>query len=235
MVTNIDEKAKLAGFWSAMLAAVCAFVYDVAQLAEWQGWLGSHGGPESSSTPLGLILLLTPSLLLGPAYLMVTVSVHRIAEPAQRIWSHAAIAFATAYMVLTGTVYFVQLTWVAPRMAEGRVSGMEQFLFVPFDSFLYAVDILGYSLMSISTLWASFVFSKRREGTAARRLLLANGLLAPFIALQMFWHWLIWVASAWAITFPGAMVALAFVFRGLSPSEDPPPELKSPRFDFQPE
>lgn len=33
---------------------------------------------------------------------------------------------------------------------------------------------------------------------------LANGLLLPFIALQMYWHWMIWVASLWAITFPGS-------------------------------
>lgn len=31
--------------------------------------------------------------------------------------------------------------------------------------------------------------------------MIANGFILPFIALQMYWHSLIWVASLWAITF----------------------------------
>jgi hypothetical protein len=48
--------------------------------------------------------------------------------------------------------------------------------------------------------------------------LIANGLLLPFLALQMYWHWLIWFATAWAVTFPGAMWALAAHFRGAARS-----------------
>ena len=62
------------------------------------------------------------------------------------------------YTVLISLNYFVQLTLVAPRLARGHVQGIEAFLFVPFDSFLYAVDILGYSFMSAVTLFASRVF-----------------------------------------------------------------------------
>jgi hypothetical protein len=46
-----------------------------------------------------------------------------------------------------------------------------------------------------------------------RTFMIANGLLLPFIALQMYWHSLIWIAALWAVTFPGAMWALALVFR----------------------
>ena len=35
---------------------------------EWLGWAGSRGGPESVSTPLGIAILLTPSLLLGSSF-----------------------------------------------------------------------------------------------------------------------------------------------------------------------
>jgi hypothetical protein len=87
---------------------------------------------------------------------------------------------------------------------------MEPFLFVPFDSFLYAVDILGYSLMSVATGFAGFAL---KEGSRTRWLLFANALLLPFLALQMFWHELIWIAALWAITFPGAMGGLAAMFR----------------------
>jgi len=87
------------------------------------------------------------------------------------------------------------------------------FLFAPFDSFLYAVDILGYSFMSVATLFAARVFTGSGLHRVIRLFLTANGLLLPFLALQMYFHPLIWVASLWAVTFPGSTWALAIFFR----------------------
>ena len=213
MVTQISPSTKTVGFWSAVLATVFSITYIVGQLAEWMGWLGSQGGPESASTPLGIVVLLTPSLLLGSSFLVLAVSIHQLALPERRIWSHAAVVFATAYAVLISIVYFVQLTLVAPRLARGQSEGIEVFLFVPFDSFLYAVDILGYSFMSVATLFAAMVFTGRGLERVVRVFLTANGLLLPFIALQMYFHPLIWVAALWAVTFPGSTWSLAILFR----------------------
>jgi len=213
MTTPISPSARKIGFWSAVLATLFSITYIVGQLAEWLGMLGSQGGPESGSTPLGLVVLLTPSLLLGSSFLVLIVSIHQVAPPARRIWSHIAVVFATAYTVLVSVVYFVQLSLVAPRLARGQIEGIEVFLFVPFDSFLYAVDILGYSFMSVATLFAARVFTGRGLHRVVRSFLTANGLLLPFIALQMYYHPLIWVASLWLVTFPGATWALALFFR----------------------
>jgi hypothetical protein len=210
---HASPSTKAVGFAAAVLATAFSLIYVVGQLAEWMGWLGSAGGPESSSTPLGIAILLTPSFLLGSAFLVLTVSVHQLARPEHRVWSQAAVAFATAYAVLTGLVYYVQLTLVAPRMAQGRLEGIEPFVFVPFDSFLYAVDILGYSFMSMATLFMAGVFRGDGIQRTARWFLIANGLLLPFLAFQMYWHSLIWGGALWAITFPGATWTLAMIFR----------------------
>ena len=162
---------------------------------------------------LGIVVLLTPSLFLGSSFLVLLVSIHQVAAAERRVWSHTAVAFGTAYAVLISTVYFVQLTLVAPRLASGRVEGIEMFLFVPFDSFLYAVDILGYSFMSVATLFAAMVFTGAGLERVVRVFLIANGLLLPFLALQMYFHGLIWIAALWAVTFPGATWALALLFR----------------------
>ena len=201
------------GFWSAVLATMFSITYDVAQIAEWLGWLGSQGGPESGSTPLGIVVLLTPSIFLGSSFLVLMVCIHQAAPPERKVWSHAAVAFATAYAVLISLVYFVQLTLVAPRLARGQMEGIEAFRFVPFDSFLYAVDILGYSFMSVATLFAARVFTGGGLERVARWFLTANGLLLPFLALQMYFHSLIWAASLWAVTFPGSTWTLAVLFR----------------------
>lgn len=213
MVALIPPSTKAVGFWSAVFATIFSVAYVIGQLAEWLGWLGSAGGPSSLSTPLGIVVLLTPSLFLGPSFLLLMLSVHELAPADRKIWSHAAVAFATVYTVLISINYYVQLTWVMPRLAAGRTAGMEQFVFVPFDSFLYAVDILGYSFMSVATLVAAMVFTGGGVQRVARRFLIANGLLLPFIALQMYWHNLIWIASLWALTFPGATVSLTMLFR----------------------
>lgn len=215
MDTPISPSTRVVGFWSAVLATVFSLAYVIAQLAEWAGWLGSAGGPESASTPFGLVILLTPSLLLGSAFLVLMVSIHQVAAHDRKVWSHAAVAFATMYAALISIVYFVQLTLVAPRIAEGRIAGIEAFLFVPFDSFLYAVDILGYSFMSVGTLLAAQAFTGKDIERIARFWLTANGLLLPFLVLQMYFHPLIWIASLWAITFPASTWSLAILFRRL--------------------
>jgi hypothetical protein len=213
MVTTVSKSTKAVGFWSAVLATVFSITYDIGQIAEWLGWLGSQGGPESSSTPLGIYVLLTPSLFLGSSFLVLIVSTHQLSSPDRKIWSHVAIVFATVYTVLVSINYYVQLVWVAPRLAAGQPQGTEPFQFVVFDSFLYAVDILGYSFMSLATLFAAWVFTGKGLERTARIFLIANGLLIPFIALQMYWHWMIWIAALWAVTFPGSTWSLAILFR----------------------
>lgn len=215
MAARISPSTKAVGFWSAVFATVFSVTYVVAQIAEWSGLLGSRGGPESSSTVTALVVLLTPSLLLGSSFLVLVVSLDELAPPERKIWSRTAVSFATAYAVLISLVYFVQLTLVAPRLARGRTEGIEAFLFVPFDSFLYAVDILGYSFMSVATLFAARVFTGRGLERVVRVFLTANGLLLPFIALQMYFHPLIWIAALWAVTFPVSTWSLAILFRRL--------------------
>lgn len=213
MNTEISPSAKTVGFWSAVLATVFSITYDLGQIAEWLGWLGSKGGPESASTPLGLVVLLVPSFFLGFSFLVLVVSINQLASPGEKIWSQAAVAFATCYAVMITINYYVQLTLVAPRLAGGRVAGIEPFFFVPFDSFLYSVDILGYSFMSLATLFAAKVFRGGGQERLVRFFLIANGLLIPFLALQIYFHWMIWIAALWAITFPGATWSLAVLFR----------------------
>jgi len=211
----VASSTRTAGFWSAVAATALSLTYVVGQIAEWLGWLGSRGGPESVSTPLGILVLLTPSLFLGPAFVVVMASIHEMTSVEKRVWSLSALAFAVAYVVLIGMNYFVQLTLVGPRMARGDTAGIEMFVFVPFTSFLYAVDILGYSFMSVATLLAGLTFSGGGLRRVVRWCLVANGLLLPFLALQMYYHSLIWFASLWAVTFPGAMWSLALLFRRL--------------------
>lgn len=197
---------------AAIACAILSIFYVVAQLFEWLGLLGSDGGPSATSTALGLALLLTPSLLLGSAFLILMAALHQATAPELRVWSQVALAFATVYATLISLVYFTQLTFVGPRLAAGDGAGIEPFLFIPYRSFLFAVDLLGYSMMSLATLFAAFALPEPRA-RAARYAMIANGLIAPFLAFQMYWPSLIWGGALWALTFPTAMIALARLMR----------------------
>ena len=213
MENKISPTVSKLGYWSAFLASLFSIIYIIGQLAEWFDLLGSGGGPENASTALGLIVLLTPSLLLAPSFALLMLCVHYYAPDSKKIWSHAGIMFAVVYTVMVSINYYVQLTLIVPHLMKGEVESIRPFLFTPFDSFIYSVDVLGYSFMSLSTLFAAFVFSGTGLERTARRFLIANGLLIPFLALQIYYHPLIWVASLWAITFPGSTISLAIIFK----------------------
>ena len=210
-----NTSVRTLGLWSAVLCAVFSLTYVVAQLSEWAGLFGSGGGPHSKSTGLGLIMLLTPSLFLGVSFVVLMVSVHHIAEASLRIWSHVAVVFASMYATIISIVYYIQLAFVMPRLAAGKAEDIQLLMFEPFDSFLYAVDVYGYSLMSLSTLFAAAVFTNQGIERWIRLALIANGCLIPFLALQMYYPPLIWGGSLWGITFPAASWLLAIKFKRL--------------------
>jgi len=209
-----QDMAQRMAFWAAIGCTLFSGAYVVLQLFEWLGLLGSAGGPESPSSATGLAMLLTPSLLLGSAFLILTAALHQVAPVERRAFSQAALGFATVYATLISMVYFTQLTLVAPRMAAHDVAGIEPFLFVPYRTFLFAVDLLGYSMMSLATLFSAFALPVGPHARKARAAMIANGLLLPFLALQMYWPGLIWGGALWGITFPAAMILLAVLMGG---------------------
>jgi hypothetical protein len=213
MENKMSPTVSKLGYWSAFLASLFSIIYIIGQLAEWLNLLGSGGGSENPSTALGLIVLLTPSLFLAPSFALMILCVHYYAPEDKKVWSHAGIIFAVVYTVMVSINYYVQLTLIVPHLMKGEVESIRPFLFTPFDSFIYSVDVLGYSFMSLSTLFTAYVFNGTGLERTARRFLIANGLLIPFIALQIYYHPLLWIASLWAITFPGSTISLTILFK----------------------
>jgi hypothetical protein len=224
-VSEVTVATRRMGFWSAVACAVFSLAYIVGQIFEWQGLLGSAGGPASVSTPGGIAILLTPSLLLGSAFLVMMSALHQASDSGRKVFSQAALSFAIVYATLISLVYFVQLTLVAPRIAAGDIHDIELLLFVPYRSFLFAVDLLGYSMMSVSTLFGAFALPAIHAARPARLFMILNGALLPFLAFQMFFPGLITLAALRSVTFPVAVICLAAMFRQIphaAPPEAPP-------------
>lgn len=209
----VSGQTRRLGSWAAAATTLFSASYSVAQICEWLGLLGSHGGPNSSSTPLGIAVLLVPSLLLGPAYVITLAALHDLVASGAKGLSRAALALGVIYATLTGLVYFVQLTFVAPRLASGETAGIELLLFVPYKSFLFAIDLYGYALMCLSALFAGLALPAEGKLSRARLPLLVTGMLTPALALQMAVPQLIWAGAIWGISFPLAALLLWRGFR----------------------
>jgi hypothetical protein len=75
-----------------------------------------------------------------------------------KIWSHAAISFATVYASLVSLVYVTWLFVVEPHVLNGTESQVELLVFKP-GSFMQMVDGIGYTFMGVAALFAAPCFN----------------------------------------------------------------------------
>ncbi len=192
------------GLWASLATAAAAIGYAVPQLLQVAGVL-----PD----PIDRILIFAPSLVLAPCFVVTMAALHVVAAPERQAWSLSALGIAVMYAVLVSFVYVTQLGVVIPHQIAGHGDAVAFLACCGSGQFLTAVDLLGYTLMSVATALAGGALDGRGAGSAARVWLILNGLLAPFLIGQLAFPALIAVGALWLISFPGAMIALALFFR----------------------
>ena len=198
----MNKQISKIGFWSAVLSFIFAMGYIVFQFAQWVGLTPS---------PWHLITLTFPSFWLALSFVILMISIYHYASDDKKIWGHISVAFAIMYATLNAAVYFLQMTVVVPFLLSGQAEKVA-FIELNMGTFIYAFDVLGYSLMSLSTLFAAPVFIGRRIEKWIRWSLIANGLLTPALLLQQNLPTFS-IAAFWAITFPVATALLAVLFK----------------------
>ena len=191
------------GKWATISALVTSVGYAIPQLLQVAGILVD---------PWDRILIFAPSLALATAFVLTMVALHVTTAPAKQIWSFSALALAIMYGVMVSIVYVTQLAIVIPHEFRGDASGVALIKCCNPGQFLTAVDLLGYTLMSLATLFAAPVFVGIGVGRTVRIWFIANGILAPFLFMQFVFPQLIYIGALWLITFPTAMFFLALYF-----------------------
>ena len=152
------------GFWSALGTTLFAFIYIVPQL------IIGIDMPESKND---LFWILTPSMFLAFSFLIMMVSVHYYASEDKRIWSQIGMLLAVAYFVFVNIVYFTILTVTMPHTLNGDSASVEILRYVP-KSFMTGIDALGYTSMSLATLFAAPVFFGTRLKNWIRIFFISN-------------------------------------------------------------
>ncbi|WP_127903270.1 hypothetical protein [Solirhodobacter olei] len=208
------------GFWSALVAFVGAVGYV-------------------ASVPLQIFNMVTPlqdsaiafgfSLIIPVPFLIAMLALHYTVPVEKRIWSHAAIAFASIYVTYCTLNYVVQLATVIPNgyfwtfeNQEGTAGPLSLLNQTPHSLF-WDIDGLGYIFLNLATIFAIPVFGKMGLQRWVRLFFIANGLITPFFAVAYFYPTfsasVLLLGAPWAITVPGCLLMLALFFRS-QPSSD---------------
>ncbi len=185
------------GVWAAWSACAASLIYGVFQLLQVTGMM-----PD----PWDRVLIFVPSLLLAPAFVAAMSALHVAAPAGRESFTLSALALAIMYAVLASIVYVTQLGVVIPHELQNDAAPSMALACCSQGAFMTALDLLGYTWMSVSTLLAGWAMTGQ-----ARRWMIANGVLAPFLIAQLAWPQLIAVGALWLITFPAAMASLAIM------------------------
>lgn len=193
-----NRSVYLLGLWGSILSSIFAIFLTVTGILRVIGILSQHWSN---------ILVCVASLLLAISFLAMMIAVHYVARDERKIWSHAGVAFAILYTALVSIVYIVLLFLVEPSIIKGQTANIAPFIFTR-GTFTQIVDGLGYAFMSMATLFAAPVFRGERHGIWVYGFFLANGLMAlPVLISYLAYN--ILLGLPWAITLPGATIALA--------------------------
>jgi hypothetical protein len=168
-----------AGFWAGVAATALNVLFTIGILAipatKWTD-------PQTFASAFKPVEILPsiPSLLLGPAMVVLMLSVHYYAPQDKKILSLAAAAFTILYAGLCGVNYFVQITVVRQSILNGDFVRLAPFIMANPQSAMLAIDTLGYFFLFLATLFAAPIFAGGKLENAIRWLLVISGILGLF-------------------------------------------------------
>jgi hypothetical protein len=197
----MNDSVRKIGFFSAILTAVFAIIYSVAQITILA---------VPPSPPWDFIGLFAPSLFLAWSFIVMMISIHYYAPEERKIYSHIGLVFAILYAALVSIVYFVELSVAVPAVFQGQV--YPDWLSFTSPSMMVSIDGLGYGFMAMATLFASQVFAGNKSRRLIRWAFFANGLLAIVILSAVFIPALTVIGALWIITMPLSAIATVLLF-----------------------
>lgn len=195
-------EVKKLGYWSSTAAAIFGFFFTAALIMSL---------PGSIPAPWDTFWQVLPSLFLAWSYMLMLLCLYRAAPSEKNIGALAGAAFSIIYAGINTAVYFTVLVVVIPGIISGKTGEIELLLFEP-GKFLFALNGIAYTLMSIAALFSSTAFI---PGSFLRRAMTAHGLLAPLICGAVLWGPIKYAGALWIITFPFMGIASVLYFKHL--------------------
>jgi hypothetical protein len=199
--TKMNTSVNKVGFWSAILVAIFAIIYSVAQIVVIA---------VPPTPPWDFIELFAPSLFLAWSFIVMMISIHYYASEDRKIYSHIGLTFGVLYAALVSIVYFAELSVAVPMVFRGET--YPAWLSFNSPSMLVSIDGLGYVFMALATLFASQVFAGQKQQSLIRWAFFANGLLSIVIFAAVFIPSVTMIGALWIITMPLSAIATIRLF-----------------------
>lgn len=140
---NKDTLYKI-GFWSAAAVATEVLIFAVMLI------LGLWFNTKYLSYAICFLLALT--------FLILMVCIHYTADHDKKFWSHLGICAALLYAGMCMLCYYVQIAAVRTNSFNLPAEAVKMFEYAPGTAF-FAINMLGYAFMTLSTLFASQAFT----------------------------------------------------------------------------
>ncbi len=185
-------ETKKMGLWSAICATIFGLLYIFALLLTLAGLL---------QKPWDTFWQLLPSIFLAWSFMSMMACLYKIKNNNKDVYVFVGFAISIIYAAINSIVYFTELTVVIPGILAGNQDQYTILLFEP-GKFLFAINGLAYTLMSIATLIASISFNHNGKEAKVKWAMVAHGLVGPFIVGAVLWAPLTYVGALWIITFP---------------------------------
>ncbi len=205
-------------FWSALFFAILGFVLIAANIGlgftgQWQAWDGmdSYADWHASLRINFFTIAFIASFLMTILFLGIISALHSLASSEKKILGTLGTSFTAICITLVSITYYTQLSLVPSSIRSGQVEELTRFVYHSPNSFIFAVDILGFFFLGLATLCVAPLL----EG-ALRWLFIAFGienivgLLAHAFDKQLI---LLFYNAVMTLTIAAASILLTFYFR----------------------
>ena len=206
------------GFWSSLFFAILGLVLIAANIGigftdQWQAWEGmdSYADWFSSVRVNYFIVAFIASFLMVILFVGIMAALYSLAPAEKRILGVLGSSFTIVCVTFTSVNYYIQLSVVPNSIQSGQVDELTRFVYHSPNSFVFAIDILGFFFLGLATLCVAPLL----EG-ALRWLFIAFGienivgLLAHAFDKQLI---LLFYNAAMTLTIVTASILLVLYFR----------------------
>lgn len=162
MDNNRQNDSTLIGFIASVTAAVLVSLFAILLVV-------------AIRFPVANLYSYLVCFLLAPVIVVMTACIHSLAPEDKKIWSRIGLSFSVVYAVFCALTYYVQWVFVRPNQLILPIELVRLVSFSP-GTLMFAVDMLGYAFLCLSTLFTAGVFPGHGNRWI-RAFYIANGVL----------------------------------------------------------
>jgi hypothetical protein len=188
---NTNQLTYKIGLWSAiattfsLAAFAIAFTLTMILFPSAVIWQGIEAYASSYQQTLMFFLMFFP-FVLAPCFLTLMAVIYHITPDDKKILGLLSLVFVIVYAAQISLNYYIQLTSIESNLLAGNLEGLAILTFFNPTSIPLHTELLGYGMLSIGMIFASFLFSKGQRNKTIFWIFLINGILNAYYIFDPF-------------------------------------------------